>query len=184
LFVQIPDINFWFGMSFNIIPEPFWQSQKQFCETGYGFLSRFWTDGVKNTFALYLQLDYELYVGIDKTTYTSTDSTTGEATLDDNAANETADAFASAVNGVGGRLLGTHENVSDDDDGSGQSSVQDRRLNADDADSWRLLAGESEDPCILLTMTSMKIALPVIGGISLAKAVGGYCFFDPEVNGE
>lgn len=169
-------------MSFIVIPEPFYEAGKQFCENGFGSFS---LAGLQNFFRLYIDMQFELYIGFDKATYSTTtdnnSTNSTNSTFDEGAANETAQDFAAKLN-PGRRNL---EEKEADETFWDPDDVQDgRRLDASDADSWRFLADKQEDPCVILTMSRMQVALPVIGGINLAKAVGGYCNFEPEVNGK
>jgi hypothetical protein len=48
---------------------------------------------------------------------------------------------------------------------------------------WRDLQETSEDPCIIITMTAMRLQVPLIGSLVFGNAIGGFCNFSPEETG-
>lgn len=50
-------------------------------------------------------------------------------------------------------------------------------------DMWRDLQETSEDPCIIISMTSMRLTVPLVGSLNFGNSVGGFCNFSPEETG-
>lgn len=46
-------------------------------------------------------------------------------------------------------------------------------------DLWRQLQETSEDPCVILTATALRVTIPIVGSIIFGNAIGGFCNFSP-----
>jgi hypothetical protein len=52
-------------------------------------------------------------------------------------------------------------------------------LNSNGQDLWRDLQANSEDPCVIISVTRTQIAIPLVGRLVLGTGVGGFCNFSP-----
>jgi hypothetical protein len=183
----IPDINFWYSMLFLVMEQTTHETTKGFCETGFGVFSK---PGVRNLLSMFLRIDFEVYIGFNKKTYQYTNGTVNQAVVDaagDGLATSLTGGNASALadNTTTSRRLSLEdlEGLRYEDVDANRNTAKRSRLNADDPDTWRLLTETYEEVCLVLTVSCMEITIPAIGGIYLARAMGGWCFLSPEDSG-
>jgi hypothetical protein len=131
----IPDINFWYSMSFLVIEKTTHETMKGFCEAGFGVFSK---PGIMNNLRMFLRIDFEVHIGFDKKTYQHTNGTVNQAAVD-----AAGDGLATSLAGGNASALGdnatTSRHLSLEDleglryeDVDANSNTAKRRLNVDD----------------------------------------------------
>jgi hypothetical protein len=154
----VPDINFWVSFRFTIMDFVSYKLGESECKSkvGGGFLDEL-KSGLQ--FNHLIAQTYILQIEIDFEIYVAFDKQT--------------EGDGAGAN-LAGNLAGKRNLISSTDQ---TSYSEGNRV-------WRSLQDTtSEDPCIIITMTALRVTLPQIGSLTFATAVGGSCNFSPEETG-